>query len=188
MLSIGAALVGCSSIMCVDCDESAMAVAIENVTDMGLEECDEDGDGACSVEFLLAKVNHSASLGGGGGGGRGGRGGRGNGKGGRGKGGKKARAGRGGRDFRSSLPEQASSPLEPPQEMNPVKDGIPLASNCVDTVLTNPPFGTKHNAGIDVSFLRTAIRLARRSVYSFHKTSTRSYLIKTVESWGYQVR
>jgi hypothetical protein len=30
------------------------------------------------------------------------------------------------------------------------KDGIPLGSNCVDTVLTNPSFGTKNNQGIDV--------------------------------------
>jgi putative methylase len=54
----------------------------------------------------------------------------------------------------------------------------------VDTVLTNPPFGTKHNAGIDVQFLRTGTRLARRSVYSFHKTSTREYLLKKVAEWG----
>ena len=54
--------------------------------------------------------------------------------------------------------------------------------------MTNPPFGTKPgNAGIDVTFLRTAIRLARRSVYSFHKLSTREYLLKTGASWGYHV-
>ena len=66
-------------------------------------------------------------------------------------------------------------------------DGLPIASNCVDTVLTNPPFGTKHNAGIDLTFLRTAIRLATKAVYSFHKSSTSRYLIKAVESWGYEV-
>jgi predicted RNA methylase len=55
------------------------------------------------------------------------------------------------------------------------------------TVLTNPPFGTKSdNAGIDLQFLRTATRLARRSVYSFHKRSTRAFLLKTIqEDWGY---
>jgi predicted RNA methylase len=57
----------------------------------------------------------------------------------------------------------------------------------VDTVITNPPFGTKNNEGIDVQFLRTAIRLARSAVYSFHKTSTRQYLLKLLTSWGLNV-
>lgn len=42
-----------------------------------------------------------------------------------------------------------------------------------DTVILNPPFGTKHNAGMDVKFLKRAFLLARTSVYSLHKTSTR---------------
>lgn len=42
-----------------------------------------------------------------------------------------------------------------------------------DTVITNPPFGTKNNKGIDVTFLRTALDIATDSVYSLHKTSTR---------------
>jgi len=67
-------------------------------------------------------------------------------------------------------------------------DGIPLRDNCVDTVVTNPPFGTKQNAGMDVRFLKTATRLASRAVYSFHKTSTRDYLVKTIESWGHEVQ
>jgi len=54
------------------------------------------------------------------------------------------------------------------------------------TVVTNPPFGTKDNAGIDLQFLRTATRLAKRAVYSFHKRSTRSFLLKTIqEDWGF---
>jgi predicted RNA methylase len=58
----------------------------------------------------------------------------------------------------------------------------------VDTVITNPPFGTKNNEGIDVQFLKTAIRLARRSVYSFHKTSTRPFLMKLLrDKWGLDV-
>ena len=49
----------------------------------------------------------------------------------------------------------------------------------------SPPFGTKNNEGIDVQFLKTAIRLAKRSVYSFHKTSTRPFLLKLLnEKWG----
>lgn len=42
-----------------------------------------------------------------------------------------------------------------------------------DTVIMNPPFGTKHNAGMDLRFLETAIGLARTAVYSLHKSSTR---------------
>ncbi|KAE8580968.1 hypothetical protein XENTR_v10024611 [Xenopus tropicalis] len=46
-------------------------------------------------------------------------------------------------------------------------------SKSVDTVIMNPPFGTKHNKGMDMTFLRTALQMARNSVYSLHKTSTR---------------
>lgn len=42
-----------------------------------------------------------------------------------------------------------------------------------DTVIMNPPFGTKHNSGMDIKFLETALNLANTSVYSLHKTSTR---------------
>ncbi|KAL0246504.1 hypothetical protein GEMRC1_007716 [Eukaryota sp. GEM-RC1] len=56
-----------------------------------------------------------------------------------------------------------------------------------DTVLLNPPFGTKHNAGIDVAFLKKAIEFSSNSVYSLHKTSTREYLIRTIKSLGLEV-
>lgn len=42
-----------------------------------------------------------------------------------------------------------------------------------DTVVMNPPFGTKHNAGMDMRFLDVGTRLATGAVYSLHKTSTR---------------
>lgn len=42
-----------------------------------------------------------------------------------------------------------------------------------DTVIMNPPFGTKQAQGIDMLFLRRAIDLAEHTVYSLHKTSTR---------------
>jgi predicted RNA methylase len=174
MLSIGSAIVGSSQVILVDCDETALAIAQENMEAMGIGEVneDEDDEDFCAVEYLLAKINHvprkdvSNSN-------KGGRG--------RGRGRGKGRGGRG-------APTPSSAPIEPPQNIGPLDDGIPLASKCVDTVMTNPPFGTKPgNSGIDISFLRTAVRLAKRSVYSFHKSSTRQYLIKTVESWGYEV-
>lgn len=48
-----------------------------------------------------------------------------------------------------------------------------------DTVIMNPPFGTKQKKGLDVSFLKRGINLAENVVYSLHKTSTRgvSYMI-----------
>lgn len=57
-------------------------------------------------------------------------------------------------------------------------DVLDLAKVCnwekkFDTVILNPPFGTKHNAGMDVKFLKAAFLLAKNSVYSLHKTSTR---------------
>lgn len=53
----------------------------------------------------------------------------------------------------------------------------------VDTVVMNPPFGTKR-AGVDIAFLVRAARLASSTVYSMHKSSTRDYVkMKTVE-WG----
>ena len=47
-----------------------------------------------------------------------------------------------------------------------------------DTVLMNPPFGTKKNAGMDIKFLKVAIQLSRNVVYSLHKTSTRDFIKK----------
>lgn len=57
----------------------------------------------------------------------------------------------------------------------------PSSSSClmdsfkksVDTVIMNPPFGTKNNKGIDMIFLKTALDFAQDTVYSLHKTSTR---------------
>jgi len=46
-----------------------------------------------------------------------------------------------------------------------------------DIALTNPPFGTKNNEGIDVLFLEAALSKSK-VVYSMHKTSTRKYLQK----------
>jgi len=186
MLSIGSAIVGTSSVTLVDCDETAIEVARNNLIAMDIindpddsEDGYDDDDDACVVDFLMAKLKHKSK--GNNSGGNNSRGGRGRG---RGRGRNKGR--RGGRSSGSS--SRASEPIDPPSRVSPTDDGVPLASNCVDTVMTNPPFGTKPgNAGIDVTFLRTAIRLARRSVYSFHKSSTREYLLKTVASWGYQV-
>ncbi|XP_072300524.1 rRNA N(6)-adenosine-methyltransferase METTL5 [Eucyclogobius newberryi] len=57
-------------------------------------------------------------------------------------------------------------------------------SSKFDTVIMNPPFGTKHNQGIDMKFLKTALMLAKNTVYSLHKTSTREHIQKKAHDWG----
>ncbi|KAF3341421.1 hypothetical protein FCM35_KLT00059 [Carex littledalei] len=42
----------------------------------------------------------------------------------------------------------------------------------VDTIVMNPPFGTRKK-GADMDFLSLALKVASRAVYSLHKTSTR---------------
>ncbi|GBG28064.1 6-phosphofructo-2-kinase/fructose-2,6-bisphosphatase 2 [Hondaea fermentalgiana] len=57
-----------------------------------------------------------------------------------------------------------------------VLDGsLPLPAASFDTVVMNPPFGTR-NKGADVAFIETALRLSRKAVYSLHKSSTRDFL------------
>lgn len=58
----------------------------------------------------------------------------------------------------------------------------------INTILMNPPFGTKNNAGIDVAFLKAGLSLAEsnpnlRAIYSMHKTSTREHLKRKAEEW-----
>ncbi|KAF7256359.1 hypothetical protein EG68_05906 [Paragonimus skrjabini miyazakii] len=55
----------------------------------------------------------------------------------------------------------------------------------VDTVIMNPPFGTNASStGIDKLFLLTALSMAQYHVYSLHKTTTRSHILRTIESAG----
>lgn len=53
----------------------------------------------------------------------------------------------------------------------------------VDTVVMNPPFGTKRK-GIDICFLQIAVQHAQGAVYSMHKSSTRGFIEKKALSWG----
>lgn len=58
-----------------------------------------------------------------------------------------------------------------------------FAKDSFDTVVMNPPFGTRET-GIDMVFLFTAIKSSRVSVYSLHKSSTRAHVLKMGEQWG----
>jgi len=52
-----------------------------------------------------------------------------------------------------------------------------------DTVIMNPPFGTRKK-GADLIFLKMAISLATRAVYSLHKTSTRKRVTSMAKELG----
>jgi predicted RNA methylase len=201
MLGLGFALVECDLVYLVDCDADALDMARENVTmleEEGLvnsrrrrggsegdaaedeDADDDDGSNEClGIELILAKVkyippkrlNNVKS------GGRGGR--------------HQHHGGRGKKGSTNTTTNDSNCCYSQNSEFlsyDNNDDGIALQSKIVDTVITNPPFGTKNNEGIDVQFLKTAIRLARQAVYSFHKTSTRTYMIKLIrESWGLDV-
>nr|CAG4641142.1 EOG090X0BVL [Eulimnadia texana] len=54
-----------------------------------------------------------------------------------------------------------------------------------DTVIMNPPFGTKHNKGLDWRFVEVALECVKPkgSVYSLHKSSTRSFFAKKAPAY-----
>lgn len=54
-----------------------------------------------------------------------------------------------------------------------------------DTVVMNPPFGTK-NKGIDIVFLEIACQMSNSTVYSLHKTSTRKFIEKKANEYGFE--
>lgn len=53
-----------------------------------------------------------------------------------------------------------------------------------ETVVMNPPFGTKTSPGLDMLFLKRAIDISSHVVYSLHKTSTRAYIQKQCTKWA----
>ncbi|CAK9197160.1 hypothetical protein BDL97_11G074100 [Sphagnum fallax] len=52
---------------------------------------------------------------------------------------------------------------------------LPWRGPIVDTVVMNPPFGTRCK-GADMEFLAAALKVAGTAVYSLHKTSTRAHI------------
>ncbi|KAB0399599.1 hypothetical protein E2I00_012699, partial [Balaenoptera physalus] len=60
-------------------------------------------------------------------------------------------------------------------------------SKSFDTVIMNPPFGTKNNKGTDMAFLKTALEMARTAVYSLHKSSTREHIQKKAAEWKIKI-
>ena len=66
-------------------------------------------------------------------------------------------------------------------------NNISSSSYQFDTIVMNPPFGTK-NTGIDTCFVIKAMECSN-VVYSLHKTSTRSHFVKLAaeNSWDFQL-
>lgn len=60
-----------------------------------------------------------------------------------------------------------------------------LKSGEFDTVIMNPPFGTK-TKGIDMVFLEVASKVAKHAIYSLHKSSTRDYILKRATALGFR--
>jgi hypothetical protein len=123
MLTLGCALVECDRVFAVNCDEDALAIAQGNVVDLELD--DSRWFSSCKSYLQrsasVSKQNDAQA--------------------------KRWRglkhSSRGGRTTHRQYEGSASIILMD-------DDGIPLQDNCVDTLLTYPPFGTKHNAGMDI--------------------------------------
>lgn len=168
MLGLGAAMLGAGAVLGIDIDPKAIALARRNARELDLVE---------ETDFFLVDMARWAAAreqaGAGEGGGRGGEAGRAGEDGGSGDaaggavddGGAGAAAG----PVVGDAPSPPRSPLPAP----------------LDTVVMNPPFGTRHK-GIDAVFLRHALRCVRQggAVYSLHKSTTRAHLFAV----GLQVR
>ncbi len=161
ILSCASALVGAHHIIALDADPLALYQAQQNIEQL-------DDDICCTIDFIQSTLKYSPSS----------------------SVTNKTRNQRGrGKKLAYSPKKITNSSLKGDCDslvnVDDDDDGIPLKSHCVDTVLINPPFGTKGNAGIDVGFLRSGCRLARKVVYSFHKTSTRNYILQKVrKEWN----
>jgi len=66
---------------------------------------------------------------------------------------------------------------------NGTKLAKPLRRKPFETVIMNPPFGTKVK-GIDLVFLEAAFEISSTAVYSLHKSSTREHILRKAKEWG----
>lgn len=58
----------------------------------------------------------------------------------------------------------------------------------IDTIIMNPPFGV-HRRGIDLIFLRKALELNPRAIYTIHKYNPNSHKViyETIKNSGYDI-
>lgn len=59
-------------------------------------------------------------------------------------------------------------------------------SKSLDTVIMNPPFRNENKKGIDMSFLKIALEMARTAVY-LYKFSTGKHIHKKATEWKIKV-
>jgi hypothetical protein len=171
MLSAGAALLGSPAVIGVDVDEDALEVALENCEQFEDLPVEGGNRGLGRGRAVDGRVTQAGAL-------------------------------------RCSCANQrcARHPVSPPQVDFVRADVTSIAADngdgdggggggasssgrggggawrrlAADTVIMNPPFGTRRK-GADVDFLRAAARLLRSAggaVYSLHKSSTRAHLQK----------
>ena len=59
-----------------------------------------------------------------------------------------------------------------------------------DTVIMNPPFGTKHNKGLDSLFVEIGLQCLseKGALYSLHKSSTRDFFHRKASGWKVEAR
>nr|CAG4638009.1 EOG090X0BVL [Chydorus sphaericus] len=61
-----------------------------------------------------------------------------------------------------------------------------LSGRKFDTVIMNPPFGTKHNKGLDSLFIEVGLECLEKNgvLYSLHKSSTRDHFQRKAPGWN----
>lgn len=172
MLSIAAALLGAEKVYSVDIDPDALAICRQNLIDLGfiddVEEEEENSeesydDASDTDESSTNSDNTPAPLPSSG-------------------------------EESSSESSESSEPYDLVEMYNGdvldeefLKSTIACNGN-ISTVIMNPPFGTKNNAGVDVAFIKAALSLKDsnplQAIYSMHKSSTRDYLQSKAKEWG----
>eukprot|EP00759_Apiculatamorpha_spiralis_P059185 PhF_6_TR9732/c0_g1_i2/m.14985 len=74
--------------------------------------------------------------------------------------------------------------LQPQETLSEIKTSPASLRNVirgtVDTVVMNPPFGTKTQSHADTLFVAQGLRIAQKAVYSMHLSCNRSFL----QQWG----
>jgi len=85
------------------------------------------------------------------------------------------------RGLQAPISEAPSPPSEAP--LPPSEARLPPSAHLFDTVVMNPPFGTRR-PGADVGFLRAALALLAPggAAFSMHKSSTRAHLVRLAVS------
>lgn len=166
ILGIGCAVLGADFVVGVDMDDDAISQAVQNAEEIGVDDV---------MEFVRADVTTFDKV---------------------------LRFSREAEDAgsppaASAGEAAAAAPADPSSAAGGAGEGGPRSAptpvapppsvRLFDTVIMNPPFGTR-KAGVDMDFLAAALGAChptRGVVYSMHKSSTRAHIARTAtEAWG----